>query len=271
MSGSALDELRQLQDAVRRDPQDFIAWVMLADAELGAGAIAAGEQAAVRALQLRPAHPEALARLGRVRWSQGRHAEASAALRQALQHAPQHPGIALWLGHALEDNGEAEAAAQAYAHAHALLPQEPSIAAHLLNWRRKLCDWRALDALSQQVRGAVRQGHPAIEPFAFLNEDATAAEQLHCARNRALALAQTLTPLPAATLRRAGPLQIGFLSNGFGAHPTGLLTVALFERLRAHADLQVQLFALNRDDGSAIGARLRAAAHAWHDVAGQPH
>ncbi|OAX59505.1 UDP-N-acetylglucosamine-peptide N-acetylglucosaminyltransferase, partial [Xanthomonas translucens pv. translucens] len=236
-----------------------------------AGAIAAGEQAAVRALQLRPAHPEALARLGRVRWSQGRHAEASAALRQALQHAPQHPGIALWLGHALEDNGEAEAAAQAYAHAHALLPQEPSIAAHLLNWRRKLCDWRALDALSQQVRGAVRQGHPAIEPFAFLNEDATAAEQLHCARNRALALAQTLTPLPAATLRRAGPLQIGFLSNGFGAHPTGLLTVALFERLRAHADLQVQLFALNRDDGSAIGARLRAAAHAWHDVAGQPH
>ncbi|QDI04476.1 tetratricopeptide repeat protein [Xanthomonas cerealis pv. cerealis] len=271
MSGSALDELRQLQDAVRRDPQDFIAWVMLADAELGAGAIAAGEQAAVRALQLRPAHPEALARLGRVRWSQGRHAEATAALRQALQHAPQHPGIALWLGHALEDNGEAEAAAQAYAHAHVLLPQEPSIAAHLLNWRRKLCDWRALDALSQQVRGAVRQGHPAIEPFAFLNEDATAAEQLHCARNRALALAQTLTPLPAATLRRAGPLQIGFLSNGFGAHPTGLLTVALFERLRAHADLQVQLFALNRDDGSAIGARLRAAAHAWHDVAGQPH
>ncbi|QEO25427.1 tetratricopeptide repeat protein [Xanthomonas translucens] len=271
MSGSALDELRQLQDAVRRDPQDFIAWVMLADAELGAGAIAAGEQAAVRALQLRPAHPEALARLGRVRWSQGRHAEATAALRQALQHAPQHPGIALWLGHALEDNGEAEAAAQAYAHAHALLPQEPSIAAHLLNWRRKLCDWRALDALSQQVRGAVRQGHPAIEPFAFLNEDATAAEQLHCARNRALALAQTLTPLPAATLRRAGPLQIGFLSNGFGAHPTGLLTVALFERLRAHADLQVQLFALNRHDGSAIGARLRAAAHAWHDVAGQPH
>ncbi|MDR6675561.1 tetratricopeptide repeat protein [Xanthomonas sp. 1678] len=271
MSGSVLDELRQLQAAVRRDPLDFIAWLMLADAELGAGAVATGEQAAMRALQLRPAHPEALARLGRVRWTQGRHAEAADALRQALQHAPQHPGIALWLGHALEDNGEAEAAAHAYAHAHALLPQEPSIAAHLLNWRRKLCDWRELNALSQQVRAAVRQGHPAIEPFAFLNEDATAGEQLHCARNRALALAQTLAPLPAAALRRAGPLQVGFLSNGFGAHPTGLLTVALFERLRAHADLQVQLFASNRDDGSAIRARLQAAAHVWHDVAGQPH
>ncbi|WP_369976747.1 tetratricopeptide repeat protein [Xanthomonas bundabergensis] len=271
MSGTSVDELRQLQEAVRRDPQDFIAWVMLADAELGAGAVAAGEQAALRALQLRPAHPEALARLGRVRWTQRRHPEAAAALRQALQQAPQHPGIALWLGHALEDNGEAEAAAQAYAHAHALLPQEPSIAAHLLNWRRKLCDWRALDALSQQVRAAVRQGHTAIEPFAFLNEDADASEQLRCARNRALAVAHTVAPLPATALRRHGPLQVGFLSNGFGAHPTGLLIVALCERLRAHADLQLQLFALNRDDGSAIGARLRAAAHAWHDVAAQPH
>ncbi|WP_371181157.1 O-linked N-acetylglucosamine transferase, SPINDLY family protein [Xanthomonas sacchari] len=270
MNGGA-DERLQLQAAVRRDPQDFLAWVMLADAELGAGAVAAGEQAALRALQLRPDHPEALARLGRVRWTQGRHAEAAQALREALQQAPQHPGIAVWLGHALEDSGEAEAAAQAYAHAHALLPQEPSIAAYLLNWRRKLCDWRGLDALSQQVRSAVRQGHPAIEPFAFLNEDAGADEQLRCARNRAQALARTVAPLPAAQVRRDGALRIGFLSNGFGAHPTGLLTVALFERLRTQADLQVHLFALNGDDRSALRARLQAAAHAWHDVAGQPH
>lgn len=271
MNGGGADERLQLQAAVRRDPQDFLAWVMLADAELGAGAVAAGEQAAVRALQLRPGHPEALARLGRVRWTQGRHAEAAQALREALRQAPQHPGIAVWLGHALEDNGEAEAAAQAYAHAHALLPQEPSIAAYLLNWRRKLCDWRGLDALSQQVRSAVRQGHPAIEPFAFLNEDAGADEQLRCARNRAQALARSLAPLPAAQVRGDGPLRVGFLSNGFGAHPTGLLTVALFEHLRAHADLQVHLFALNGDDRSALRARLQAAAHAWHDVAGQPH
>ncbi|KMM76267.1 UDP-N-acetylglucosamine--peptide N-acetylglucosaminyltransferase SPINDLY [Xanthomonas sp. NCPPB 1128] len=271
MNDGGADERLRLQAAVRRDPQDFLAWVMLADAELGAGAVAAGEQAALRALQLRPGHPEALARLGRVRWTQGRHAEAAQALRGALQQAPQHPGIAVWLGHALEDNGEAEAAAQAYAHAHALLPQEPSIAAYLLNWRRKLCDWRGLDALSQQVRSAVRQGHPAIEPFAFLNEDAGADEQLRCARNRAQALARTLTPLPATQVRRDGGLRVGFLSNGFGAHPTGLLTVALFEHLRAHGDLQVHLFALNGDDRSALRVRLQAAAHAWHDVAGLPH
>ena len=265
------DERRQLRQAVQRQPADFIAWVMLADAELGAGDVAAGETAAQRALQLRADHPEALARLGRARWMQGRHDEAAGLLQHASMQAPQHPGIALWLGHALEDAGQPEAAADAYRRAHALLPSEAYIAAQRLNWQRRLCDWRGLDALSRQVRDAVAQGNPAVEPFAFLSEDAGAAEQLACARQRAQAVAGSLRPLPPAPARLPGPLRVGFLSNGFGAHPTGLLTVALFEQLRMQPALQVHLFALNRDDGSAIRRRLQAAAHTLHDVAGQPH
>lgn len=265
-------ELQQLREAVRRNPADFVAWLVLGDAEMGIGAVAAGEAAVTRALALRPGHPEALARLGRVRWMQGRHRESAELLRQAAALAPQHPGIALWLGHALEDAGEAEAAATAYAHAHRLLPDEPYIAAQLLNWRRKLCDWRELEPLSRQVRAAVARHQLGVEPFAFLSEDASAAEQLACARLRAAPLAQAIRPLPPAPPRRAGPLRVGFLSNGFGAHPTGLLTVALFEALqRRHAGtLQVHLFALNRDDGSAIRQRLAAAA-TLHEVAGLDH
>jgi predicted O-linked N-acetylglucosamine transferase (SPINDLY family) len=245
---------------------------MLGDTEMGLGAVAAGEAAVQRALALRPGHPEALARLGRVRWMQGQHRESADLLRQAAALAPQHPGIALWLGHSLEDAGEAEAAAEAYEHAHRLLPDEPYIAAQLLNWRRKLCDWRDLDALSRQVRTAVAQRHPGVEPFAFLSEDATRAEQLACARLRAAPLAQSIRPLPPTQVRSDGPLRIGFLSNGFGAHPTGLLTVALFEALRQrHADmLQVHLFALNRDDGSVIRQRLGTAT-TLHDVVGLDH
>ena len=268
---AALDERRQLRQAVQRQPADFIAWVILADAELGAGDVAAGEAAAQRALQLRANHPEALARLGRARWMQGRHDEAAGLLQHAAAQVPQHPGIALWLGHVLEDAGQAEAAADAYRRAHALLPDEAYIAAQRLNWQRRLCDWRGLDALSRQVRDAVAQGNPAVEPFAFLSEDAGAAEQLACARQRAQVIAGSLPPLPPAPARLPGPLRAGFLSNGVGAHPTGLLTVALFEQLRMQPALQVHLFALNRDDGSAIRQRLQAAAHRLHDVAGQPH
>ncbi len=264
-----MTELERLHAQVQRQSQDFVAWLMLADAQMEAGDIAAAETALRRGAALRPGHPEALARQGRLRWMQGRHDEAARALQQASALAPQHPGIALWLGHALEDAGRAEAAAQAYARAHALLPQEPYIAAQLLNWRRRLCDWDGLEPLSRQVRAAVAHGQSAVEPFAFLSEDAGPDEQLACARLRARAIAQALRPLPAAPPRTAGPLRLGFLSNGFGAHPTGLLTVALFEAL-ARRGRPAQLFALNRDDGSGIRRRL-AAATTLHDVAGLPH
>lgn len=266
-------QLMRLRQTVRGNPQDFIAWVMLSEAELDHGDAAAGLRAAARALTLRPGHPEALARLGRAYWMQGQHAQAVEALRQAAMQAPQHPGIALWLGHALEDAGEAEAAAQAYEHAYRLMPSEPSIAAHLLNWRRKLCDWRELETLSTQVRRAVREGRAAVEPFAFLSEDAPPAEQLACARLRAAEIARRIRPMPAMAetpSRDRSTLRLGFLSNGFGAHPTGLLTAAFFEALSSHQIVEAHLFALNRDDGSAIRQRLQAAAR-LHDVAGQPH
>ncbi|HEL3866232.1 TPA: tetratricopeptide repeat protein [Stenotrophomonas maltophilia] len=267
---SAWQQRQQLQQAIARQPGDFVAWVMLADLELEAGDIGAGEQAARRALQLRPDHPEALARLGRVAWMAGAHADAATLLGQASARAPEHPGIALWLGHALEDAGDPEGAAAAYRRAHGLMPDEPYIAAQRLAWQRRLCDWQDVEALAAQVRGAVATGQGAIEPFAFLSEDASAAEQLACARTRAAAVAASVRPMPAVKVRTQGALRIGFLSNGFGAHPTGLLTVALFEQLGRHPELQLHLFALNRDDGSRIRQRLQAATR-LHDLAGRRH
>ncbi|BCX42624.1 tetratricopeptide repeat protein [Stenotrophomonas maltophilia] len=267
---SAWQQRQHLQQAIARQPGDFVAWVMLADLELEAGDIAAGEQAARRALQLRPNHPEALARLGRVAWMAGAHADAAALLGQASALAPQHPGIALWLGHALEDADDAEGAAAAYRRAHALMPDEPYIAAQRLAWQRRLCDWQDVDALSTQVRTALASGQGAVEPFAFLSEDASAAEQLACARARAAVIAGSVRPLPAVKMRTRGPLRVGFLSNGFGAHPTGLLTVALLEHLRHDPALQLHLFALNRADGSRIRDRLQAATR-LHDVAALRH
>ena len=271
MTGPANDPRQQARLTIRRDPANAMAWIMLADVELEAGDARTGTAAAQRALQLAPGHPEALARLGRGQWMLGQFDAAADSLRAAARQAPGHPGIAVWLAHVLEDTGDAEAASDSYARAHALLPDHPQIAAYLLAWRRRLCDWRDLERLSAQVRGAVRAGQGAIEPFAFLSEDSTPAEQLACARLRAQTVAARVAPLPPAPPRADGPLRLGFLSNGFGAHPTGLLTVAFFEALAAHDDCHIHLFALNRDDGSAIRQRLAAAAHALHDVSAQPH
>ncbi len=265
------DPRADLREAVRREPRNAMAWIVLADAELDAGDALAGQSACQQALALAPGHPEALARLGRAHWLQRRFPEAVASLQAAAGAAPRHPGIAVWLGHALEDAGEAEAAADAYATAHALAPDEPQLAAYLLAWRRRLCDWRDLDTLATQVRTAVREGRAAIEPFAFLSEDSTAAEQLQCARLRAAPLARVIRRLPPVPPRPAGgTVRVGFLSNGFGAHPTGLLIVALVEALRAVPDIDLHLFALNPRDGSPIRHRLESAARV-HDVAGRNH
>lgn len=266
-----MNERELARALVQREPHNAMAWIALSEAELDGGDARTGEAAARRALALQPGHPEALARLGRAQWMQHQRREAADSLRAAAANAPGHPGIAVWLGHVLEDIGEAEAAAEAYARAHALAPDETQIAAYLLAWRRRLCDWRDLDALARQVRGAVAQGRAMVEPFAFLSEDATAPEQLQCARLRAAPIARSVRPLPAAT-PRAGVdrVRVGFLSNGFGAHPTGLLTVALFEALQANGAIDPHLFALNRDDGGLVRRRLQAAT-TLHDVAGLAH
>ena len=264
-------QIARLQEALRRNPSDFISWLVLADAQMDAGEPLAGQASAMRGLALRPGHPEALARVGRAAWMQGRLDAAVASLQQAAAAAPQHPGIALWLGHALEDAGQAEAAARAYAHAHALEPREPYFAAQLLNWRRKLCDWRGLPELSRQVRQAIARRQPGVEPFAFLSEEAGPDEQLACARLRAAPIAAQARTLPPVAADHDGGLRIGFLSNGFGDHPTGLLTVALFEALAANGgDGAIHLFALNRDDGRQIRQRLRQATR-LHEVAGLAH
>lgn len=266
-----MNERELARALVQREPHNAMAWIALSEAELDGGDARTGEAAARRALALQPGHPEALARLGRAQWMQHQRREAADSLRAAAANAPGHPGIAVWLGHVLEDIGEAEAAAEAYARAHALAPDEAQIAAYLLAWRRRLCDWRDLDALARQVRGAVAQGRAMVEPFAFLSEDATAAEQLQCARLRAAPIARSVRPLPAATPRAGVDRpRVGFLSNGFGAHPTGLLTVALFEALQANGTIDPHLFALNRDDGGLVRRRLQAAT-TLHDVAGLAH
>jgi predicted O-linked N-acetylglucosamine transferase (SPINDLY family) len=267
MSGTVGPDPRELaRQAVRQEPGNAMAWTELSDVELDAGDTRAGMEAARRALQLAPGHPEPLARLGRAHSMLGQHRQAADHLRAAAQRAPDHPGIAVWLAHALEDIGEAEEASLTYAKAHAAFPH-PQVAAHLLAWRRRLCDWRGIDHLVRVVRDSVAAGHGVVEPFAFLSEDVGEAEQLACARARADAVASRTGMLPPRTPKHCGsPIRMGFLSNGFGAHPTGSLTVALFEALSIRTEAQVHLFALNRDDGSAIRHRLQQAASALHDV-----
>lgn len=264
-----------------RAAPDYVgAWFNLAAIELALGEVEQAERDARHASSLVPGHPQGLLLLGHVFAAQRRHAEAEAAYIAGARAAPRDARFPYQVGLMAEEQKKFAAAAEAHARALALDPNLHHALGQLVFLRRQLCEWRDLDALSATLRARVNAGAAGIAPFGFLSEPASAAEQLHCARNAARDVEANAAPLRAglafahAKPAPDAPLRIGFVSNGFGNHPTGLLTVALFEALHADApsgqDLQVELFATNADDGSPIRRRLSASAQALHDDADLP-
>lgn len=257
--------------ATRAAPGYLGAWLNLAASELELGHGAEAERLA-RMVLARVNHPQAQRLLGDALAAQRRHAEAEAAYLAASRLQPADAGPLYQAGLMADEQGALERAVELHARALQLDPQFDNALSELAYGQRRLVDHAGLDVLSARLRHRVAEG-AAVAPFAFLSEPADAAEQGRCARQFAAGIERD----QAALRQRLGfrhpavaggaPVRVGFVSNGFGNHPTGLLTVALVEALRA-GPLQIQLFATAADDGSAISRRLRAAAAEVHVLAG---
>ena len=151
--------------------------------------------------------------------------------------------------------------------------------------QRKLADWRGLAANSDRLQELVRLGVPGITPFSFLAEPASAIDQLNCARTMSKQVARAVgvgfetalehrgpTPTGLSRSNAPGPerkLRIGFVSNGFGQHPTGLLTVEFFELLD-RTRMQTVLFATAPSDAGPIRQRLANAVELICDLTHAP-
>ena len=251
------------------------AWLNLAAVELALGSVADAERNARHALTLAPGHPEGLLLLGHVLAAQRRHAEAEAAYEAGARSAPADARFPYQAGLMAEEQKHLAAAATLHARALALDPSLHHALGQLVFLKRQLCDWRDLDVLSARLRARVAEGARGISPFGFLSEPSRADEQLRCARTAAIGIEAGAAPLrerlafrrdPAATINR---LRVGFVSNGFGDHPTGLLIVAMIEALRDE-QIDTVMFSTTGNDAGPIRRRLRDAAAEWHDVADLP-
>jgi predicted O-linked N-acetylglucosamine transferase (SPINDLY family) len=258
--------------ACRVAPAFLAGWLNLAAAELALGQFAVCERIA-RMILRQTSNASASLLLAQSLTALNRLDEAAAVCAEALGHAPDDARLHYQHGQIADDLGKPSLALQSHARAWALDPALSGALAQRVFIQRQLCDWRDLDALSLGLRRAVSDGAADVAPFGFLAEPAGPGEQLACARQFASALARRLNPQEVASpfthARQAldAPLRIGFASNGFGNHPTGLLSVAFFEALGARG-VEVQLFATAPADGSSVQHRLRAAAHHWHDLHG---
>jgi predicted O-linked N-acetylglucosamine transferase (SPINDLY family) len=256
-------------------PAHFGAVVNLAATELSLG-LTGDAEARLRAVLSTQPHPQAWLLLGHVLNRQQRYAEAQAAYERAAHLAPTASQFPYHAGLMADEQQHYDEAIRLYRRALQLDPRLTLAEGQLLFVLRRECDWEAAEPLSQRVRTRALDGSGEVDPFAFLAEDTTPAEQLACARARAAKVERDIHPLRqhvvfAPAMRRTGvPLKAGFVSAGFHAHATALLTVEFFEHLGRRDDVEVHLFATTPDDGSAVRTRLRRAAHAVHDVARQP-
>lgn len=254
--------------ATRVAPNHLGAWLNLVAAELALQNNEMAERIA-RSLLSSIAHPKAWLLLGQSLLAQKRAAEAEKAFAEGERLEPRDAQFAYQIGLAADEQKNFEGAAIAHARALKLDSTMHTALAQLVFTRRQICDWTELDALSNRLRQSVASQIPGITPFGFLAEPATAAEQLLCARTFADQLNTTITSSKAYShLPRASgaSLRVGFASNGFGNHPTGLLTVALFEAMRKRG-IELHLFATAAEDGKDIQHRLKAAANEWHLIA----
>ncbi|HET6545773.1 MAG TPA: tetratricopeptide repeat protein [Rhodanobacteraceae bacterium] len=259
-------------ESTRAKPGYVAGWLNLAAAELALSRLDDAERDARRALGLARDHPEGWLLLGHVLTARQRFRDAEKAYAQGAELAPGDVRFPYQIGLMAEEQGRLGAAVAAYDRALALDSGFDQALGQQVFLKRRLCDWDGLDVLSARLRERAAASSASIAPFGFLAEPVTAAEQLRMARSAAAHVEARMAAQRAASAHAPrpahAPLRTGFVSNGFGEHPTGLLTAALFEALGA-TPLEVHLFATAPDDGGPTAARLRRAAR-WHAAADLP-
>ena len=255
--------------SLRVDPQRAESWFDLANTSAALHQWAAAESHVRQGLNLNPQSADGWYVLGYLFERQGRLDDAVSPYRKSMELSPR-PHTAHNLALVLDQLGDWQTAARTMEYAVRLDPNLYEGLSQLVYTKRKFCEWDGLAALSARVIAAVDAGVEGIGPFALLAENATPAQQLHCARTFARQLARnTQRDFAAPSIGpRSGSLRVGFVSSGFNRHATGLLIAELIERLR-RSNLATIAFATTPDDGSEWRRRLVRAFGEFVDVAGQ--
>lgn len=255
-------------------------------------ALARGDvQQAAQSLTLLAAHPEpalraplaqAFTALAHLLRSRGAYDAAVMAFDQATRLVPDDAQTWLALGSACMEAAQAHvdrsrhgataaaydplAAAQAaFARAAALAPGVPAVVAARAMAARHACDFAVADPAVGQLERASADPAFACEPLAAV----TLLRDAHAQRAGIEGYVRASLPrherAPALVRSRGTRLRVGYLSSDLHDHATAHLAAGMFE-LHDRARLEVYAYATDRDDGSAMRARLRGAFEHWRDL-----
>lgn len=216
--------------------------------------------------------PETGLCVGALQLAQG---DSEAALVTFDQLAADLSGNAEWWyqrSMALEDVGRWDDALDAAERALEMRPDHGPTLSDVLFLRRRLCRWSGHEPLLTRYRAALAAGVRGLKPFSFLCEPATLQEQKRCAElwaeqvlNRAKALDAGLQPDSPLAAEQDHKLRVGYLSNGFGRHPTAALCAELLER-HTRSSFEIFGYAISADDGSQLRLRIKTACSRFRDM-----
>ncbi len=257
------------------------------------GRIAEAADAYGEAARLMPSFAGAACNQGAMLRDLGRLAEAEAALRRAVALDGGLAAGWLNLAAAWRDQGKAFDAIQGFRNALALrpdlaeahanlalslketgrlpeslpgferalrlgLPDSGGVLAQLIQQRRHLCRWDGLDALSERLVAAARDGaSQQIHPWIFLGEGAGPRLERLCAeRYSAWRAREVQAPPPVRRTTGNGRLRVAYLSADFHEHATAVLIAELIER-HDRSRFTIIGASYGPDDGGPLRARLR--------------
>ena len=238
-------------------------------------------RALVAAAALEPANVLLRIRLAHARKAAGDVNGAVAELVSTVQAVPSSPDAWLALAGLLMEielatpSGRARGGTSPLAHALvafeqalALAPEAPAVLAPAAMAHAYACAWPRAEALlaSLAAIGRAQSGPFPVSPVmaaALLDDPAL---QQRAIRDY-VAGTLPLPRAPAAIRERGTTLRVGYLSADFHEHATAYLAAGLFEH---HDPTRVASFAyaIDRDDGGPMRARLRRAFGHWRDLAG---
>lgn len=265
--GGRLAEAERLYLALlEAEPSALSALANLSGVRLAAGDLAGAERYARQLALLAADLPQAQVNLAAILHAQERYADAAAVALAAIGRGVVNADLHYTVGLAADRGSRWHEARAAYRSALALAPDHGPALSEALYLAKQCCDWDEADALGARYRQALDRGVQGLTPFVFLAEPGTPADQRRCAAAWCASIGAVATRPPLRT-RDDGRIVVGYASADLHDHPTAHLIAGVLE---AHdrSRVEVNLYSWGPDDGSAVRARLRAAASNFHDLRG---
>lgn len=193
---------------------------------------------------------------------------AAAVLLKALGHRPADVAGHALLANAMADMELGEEAVECIKTALALAPWHLEMLVRLCHQKRMLCDWTDFDLQLKQIEFALQRlsGREAGQIASFSLLSLPLAPELHlpAVAQDVRARAGGIQPMPtpatgSASLQTERRIRVGLLSYDFRQHPVSQLLVEVLEQLD-RSRLEVVLYCIGFEDGSALRQRIKATA-----------